>query len=117
MKPAKSDDARSLLQIVRHDDDRVIRLQLLDGLLDFGRRDGVDRGAGFVEKKDFRLDGDGPRDAEPLLLTSRKIEAVFGEVVFHFVPQRGTAKRRLDFGIELATRQLATEADAERDVA
>jgi hypothetical protein len=56
------------LQVVRDDNDGQLRFQLEQQLLDFLRRDRVERGAGLVEQQDLRFVGERSSDAESLLL-------------------------------------------------
>ena len=78
------------------------RLQFVDQFLDLGGRDRIERRAGLVEQDDFRLDRDGARDAQALLLAAGQAEAAGIELVLHLVPERGAAQRRLDASVELA---------------
>ena len=64
-----------LLHVVGDDDDRVAALEFADQVLDRQGGDRVERGAGLVHQQDRRLDGDGPGDAQPLLLTTRQTRA------------------------------------------
>src|SRR4029079_2354462 len=52
-------DARRLLHVMRHDDDGVVLLELVDQLLDLGGRDRIERRTGLVEQDDLGLDRDG----------------------------------------------------------
>ena len=65
---------RRLLHVVRHDDDRVLRLDLLHQILDASGGDRVERRARLVHQDHVGLDGDGPGDAEPLLLAAGQAE-------------------------------------------
>jgi hypothetical protein len=65
-----------LLQIVRDDDDCMVSLEFDNCFLDFCRRYRIDGRAGFVEKQDLRMQRDGARDAEALLLPTRKADAM-----------------------------------------
>src|SRR5436190_18876637 len=49
-------DAGRLLHVVRHDDDRIARLELINQLLDALRGDRVERRRGLVHQDDFRFD-------------------------------------------------------------
>ncbi len=64
--------ARGLLHGVSDDDDRIEVAQFVDELFDMGGGDRVERGAGFIHQYDIGADGDGARDAQPLLLPARK---------------------------------------------
>ena len=65
-------DARRLLHVVGHDDDRVVVLELLDEVFDRERRDRVERGAGLVHEQHVGGHRDRARDAETLLLSAGK---------------------------------------------
>src|SRR5581483_12265077 len=74
-------DARGLLHVVGHDHDRQVTLQLENQLLDPRRRDGVEGRAWLVHQQHLRLDGQGARDAQALLLAageprSRPVEKI-----------------------------------------
>ena len=62
--------ARGLLHRVGDDDDAVVLLQLVDQLLDLGGGDRVERRARLVHQDHFGADGDGPGDAQALLLAA-----------------------------------------------
>ena len=47
----------------------------VDEVLDLGGGDGVERRAGFVHEEDLGFDGEGPGDAEALLLSTRELTA------------------------------------------
>ena len=97
-------DAGGLLHVVGHDDDRVALLQLIDQLLDALGRDGVERRRGLVHQQDVGLDGQGPRDAQPLLLADRQGEGRISEAVLHLVPQGGRPQAGLHAVLELRPR-------------
>ena len=80
-------DARGLFRVVRHENLRVIRLQLLHGVLDLRGRDGVQARAGLIVQDDLRPDGEGSGDAEPLLLAAGKRQGGFVETVLDLLPQ------------------------------
>src|SRR5260370_41544136 len=89
-------DARGLLHVVGNGDDGAKVLQLDEQLFDFRGADGVERRAGFVEKKNFGLDGKSAGDAQALLLAAGKFVRGLVEVVFHFVPERGMPQTFFD---------------------
>src|SRR3990172_1056256 len=68
-------DTRGLLHVVRHDDNRVLLNEIADEVLDLQGRDRVQGRAGLVHQDDVGLDGKGPGDAEPLLLSAGEGEA------------------------------------------
>src|SRR6185295_7498600 len=88
-------DARRLLQVVGHDHDRVILLQLVDQLLDPERRDRVERRAGLVHQQHLGLDRDRARDAQALHLAARQPEPALVEAVLDLVPECRAAQRAL----------------------
>ena len=59
----------------------------LDQFLDLRRRDRIERRAGFVHQNYFRFHGERARDAEPLLLATRKACPGLVQIIFHFVPK------------------------------
>ena len=72
--------------VMRDDDDGVILLELVDQLLDLGGGDRIECRARLVEQDHLRLDGDRARNAQPLLLTPGKAQAVGIELVLDLVP-------------------------------
>jgi hypothetical protein len=101
---------------VRDDDDRELRPQLFDQLLDLPGRDGIESGGRLVEKDDVRTLRDGARNAEALLLTSGEAGARLAELVLHLVPECSLGQRLLDPPLQLGRGQLLVEAEAEGDV-
>ena len=67
-----------------------------DKVLDPGRGDRVDGRARLVEEDDLRLDGQGPGDAQPLLLAAGKVQGVVLQTILHLVPQGGLPQAPLD---------------------
>src|SRR6266516_2158246 len=63
-------DPGSLLHIVSHDDDGAGVLEAEQQLLNLSRGDRIERRTGFVEQQDFRVNGQSPSDAKPLLLAA-----------------------------------------------
>src|SRR5262245_162850 len=82
-------DPRRLLHVVRHDHDRVARLQLVDEVLDLLGRNGVERGGRLVHQDDLGLDRERARDAQALLLAAGKAHSRRVEAILHLVPERG----------------------------
>ena len=110
-------DARRLLHVVRHDDDRVPRLQLVDQLLDALRGDRIERRRRLVHQEDLGLDRQRPGDAQPLLLAARERQRRGVQPVADLVPER----RRLQAGLDpaaqvVARRRQAVDAQAVGDV-
>ena len=84
-------DAGGLLHVVSDGDDGAEILELNEELFDFGGADGIESGAGLVEEKDFRFDGEGASDAETLLLAAGKLVGGLVQVVLDFVPEGAVA--------------------------
>src|SRR5688572_8782186 len=63
-------NAGRLLHIMGDDDNREVLFKRMDEVLDLGRGDRVECGGGLIHEKDLGLDGDGARDAQPLLLAA-----------------------------------------------
>src|SRR3954469_17589509 len=109
-------DPGGLLHVVGHDHDREAVLELSHQSLDAGRRNRVESRARLVHEDDLGLDGDGPGDAEPLLLTPRHAQGRRLQAVLHLIPQRGAAQRTLDDVVELGLLADAVDAGPEGDV-
>ena len=106
--------ARRLLHVVRDDHDRELLLQIVDQVLDARRRDRVEGGCRLVHQDHVRLHGDGPGDAQPLLLSAREAERVVLQPVLHLVPERRLPERPLDAAVEVGLHP--EHPGAERDV-
>src|SRR4051794_24206547 len=94
-------DPGGLLHVVGDDEDRVLALELLHQVLDAGGGDGIEGRARLVHEHDLGLDGDGPGDAEPLLLATGQPHGRLAQTVLDLVPQRRLAQRLLDAVIEV----------------
>ena len=88
--------ARGLLHVVRDDRHRAAVFQLEHELFDFRGGDGIERGAGLIEKQHFRIDRQRASDAEPLLLAAGERERGLVQVILHFLPKSGAAQAVLD---------------------
>ena len=109
-------DPRSLLQVVGHDHDRVVGLQLHQRLFELRRRDRVEGGGRLVEQDHFGADGDGAGDAEALLLTAGEAKTRRVQLVLHFVPERRTLQGFFDPLVEVGLGDLFIETHAEGHV-
>src|SRR5271156_5376586 len=95
-KASEFSHARSLLHIVRDNNDCKLFLELEDQLFNLSRRNGIQSRAGLVHEQDLWLDRQGARNAEPLLLSARQAGAgLLAKRVFHLIPQRGEFQRAL----------------------
>src|SRR5207248_1354502 len=103
--------ARSLLHVMGDDGDCVAAAQLMDQLLDLGRRDRVERRAGLIHQDHFRIDGDRPGDAQALLLAAGKRRAALVQAVLDLVPKARAAERLFNDLRELSLR-LGESVDA-----
>jgi hypothetical protein len=59
----------------------ALALDFLDEFEHLGGHFGIERGGRFVEEHDLRLDGNGPRDGDPLALAAGKLGGAFVGVV------------------------------------
>ena len=66
-----------------------LALECVDQLLDLAGGDGVQGGAGLVHEEDLGLHGQGPGDAQPLLLPAGEAEAALVKPVLHLIPEGG----------------------------
>src|SRR4051812_40866547 len=73
--------ARGLLHVLRDDDDREARLEVVDELLDAQRGDRVERRARLVHEDHLGLHGDRAGDAQALLLAAGQADAGLAEPV------------------------------------
>src|SRR5215471_7755503 len=102
---------RRLLHVVRDDRDGEVLFQVQHELLDLRGRDRIEGRAGLVHEQDLRLNGQRPRDAEPLLLTARKAHAGLAQAVLHLVPERRVTERLLHHLGQLASASHPGEAE------
>src|SRR5580658_6893862 len=94
--------AGGLLHVVRHDDDRVSRLQLLNQIFDLRGGDRV-KGAGrLVHQQDLGNRCQGAGDAQSLLLAGGEAQRAVPKAVLHFFPHGGLAESVFDDLIKLA---------------
>src|SRR5437868_214873 len=107
-------DTRGLLHVVRDDDERVLALEVEQGLVDRLRRDRIECRRGLVHEHDVRLDGDRTRDTEALLLAAGEREAAGLEAILDLVPEGGLRERALDAIVEVVLH--AEHAAPPRDV-
>ena len=85
-------DTTGLGEVVGDDDDGDLPPQGVDEILDNSRGDGIESAARFVEENHFGLEGEGPGDAEALLLTARETDGTLVETVTDFVPEADFAE-------------------------
>ena len=107
--------AVGLLHVVGHDHDGHLVAQLGDGVLDAAGRRRVEGRTRLVHQQHVGLHGQGPGDAEPLLLPTRQRAARRGEAVPHLAPQSGPDERLLD-EVGLLRRLDAGQLEAGEDV-
>jgi hypothetical protein len=87
---------------VRHDDNRIPGLELIDQLFDALRGDRVERRRRLVHENDVRLDRERARDAESLLLAARQRQRRGVEAILDLVPERRGFQAGLDASAQLA---------------
>src|SRR5262249_15419173 len=78
---------RRLLLGMRHDDDGVMPLQVVNQVFDFGRRFRIEGARRLIHEQHYRVSSETPGDAEPLLLTTGQVEGRVIEPVLDLVPQ------------------------------
>src|SRR5260370_10820196 len=103
-------DARGLLHVVGNGHNGAEILQLHEQLFDFRGADGIERGAGLVEKQDFGLDAASACDAQALLLAAGKFIGGLVEMVFDFVAEGGVAQALFDGFGDRGFRAVAAQA-------
>ena len=81
-----------------------------------GRGDGVEGRARLVHEEHVGLDGDGPRDAQALLLAAGQAERALVEPILHLVPERGGAQAPLHDALEVVLVSDPEDARPVRDV-
>ncbi len=87
---------------MRHDDDGVALLELLDEILYTAGGDRIKRRGGLIHEDDLRLDRDRAGNAEALLLPTGEGERILPQAILHLVPQGCPAHAPLYDLIELA---------------
>src|SRR5260221_10558893 len=108
--------AGRLLHVVGDNDDGEPLAQLMNQLLDLGRRDRIQRRGRFVQQKDLGTDRDGAGNAQALLLAARQRQGAVVELVLDLFPQCGLTKRVLDAVVDLGLRQFLVIAKRKSDV-
>src|SRR5690606_24837288 len=81
-------DSRCLLHIMRHDHDRVVLYEFPHQVLDFQRRDRIERRTRLIHQDDVRFVRNRTCDTQALLLPTRKCKPRLLQVVLHLFPQR-----------------------------
>src|SRR3989344_5648319 len=94
-------DAESLVSVMRDYCYSRFPPELFDQLLDQLCCKGIQRCGRFVEQEHLRIDGDGPRDAQPLLLPAGKFSAWLAQPLFYLIPKCGSAQCIFDSTVEL----------------
>ena len=92
-------DPLCLLHVVGDDDDRDLLAQLGDGFLDYAGRYGVEGRAGLVHQQYLGPDGEGPGNAQALLLATRKRRARLVEPEPSLVPKPRPGQALLHEGV------------------
>ncbi|MNZ94954.1 hypothetical protein D3C78_1140760 [compost metagenome] len=101
---------------MRHDDHRVVVLQLGDQLFDLGRGNRIQGRAGLVEQQHFGLDRNAARNAQALLLAAGQARAALLQLVLDFIPQRCLAQRPFDAVVHVGGAEVFEQFDAKSDV-
>src|SRR5687767_2737560 len=109
-------EAPGLLQVVRHDDDGELFLELVQKLLDALRGNRIQRARRLVEQQQLGIVGEGPRNTQALLLPTRQRQSALAQPIFHLVPQRCAPERPLYNLVELGPAAKAIDARTIRNV-
>ena len=81
-------NSRSLLHIVGHHNDSIVRFQLFRKIFDFGCGNRIQRAGRFVHQDDFRLHRQRSGDTQTLLLAPGQTQSALLETVLQFIPDR-----------------------------
>src|SRR5713226_4970418 len=107
-------DARRLLHVVGHDDNRVLARQLDHQVFDLQRGDGIESRARLVHEDHLRAHRQAARDHESLLLAPGKRCTGFVEAVRDLIPQGGALEAAPDDVVDARfakAKQSWTESD------
>src|SRR5450755_389089 len=89
-------DTRCLLHVMRHNHDCIILREFVDEFFDLQRRDRIKGRGWLIHKQHIRLDCQGARDAETLLLAAGESQRRGIQTILHLIPQGGPAQTLLD---------------------
>src|SRR6266496_3359339 len=105
-KTRKLGDTCCLLHVVRHDNNRVIILQLCHQFLNLQRCNGIERRCRLIHQQDLGLDCDGTSNTEALLLSTRETLCRSVETIFDFLPECGSTQALFNRFSDVARRFL-----------
>ncbi|MPN09027.1 hypothetical protein SDC9_156315 [bioreactor metagenome] len=86
---------------MRHDDHRILCLQLQHQVFNLGGGDGVQRAGRLIHQQHFRLHRQAAGDAQALLLPAGDGHGALFQVVLHLIPEGGLRKRAFNDLIQL----------------
>src|SRR3989441_2786084 len=109
-------DTGGLLHVVRHDDHGIVLFQVKDKVLDLRGCDRIEGGARLVHEDDLRLDREGARNAEALLLAARETRAALVERVLDLVPEGGLLQAGQHGGVQLVPVSFPVQSQPGRHV-
>ena len=84
-----------------HDDNRIICTELCDQFLDLQRCNRIERRRGLIHQQHIWLNGQGARDTQSLLLTTREAQGRSVQAVLDLIPKRSIDQALLDYFMEL----------------
>src|SRR2546425_12830575 len=87
-------DASGLLHVVRHDDHGIVLFQVKDEVLNLRGCNRIEGRARLVHQGDLRLDREGPRNAQALLLATPETRAALVERGPDLIPEGGLLEAR-----------------------
>src|SRR5438094_151155 len=93
-------NASDLLHAVGDNDDREFFFQLNNEIFDATGCDGIERRRRLIHRNDGRFNGNGARNAKPLLLAARQSQPAGLKPVFDFVPEGSLAQAAFDGSVE-----------------
>ena len=82
-------------------DDGVLLLEFHCQVLNLRGGNGVQGGGGLVHQKDFRFVGQGPGNAQPLLLAAGEAQGALLQTVLDLVPNGGVPEGFLHDGVQI----------------
>ncbi|CAB4561079.1 unannotated protein [freshwater metagenome] len=91
---------------MRDDDDCVVVLEFVNEVFDGERGDGVEGRAGLVHQQHIGLHGNGTRDTQTLLLSTRESGSGLIQALLDLFPEVCSLERRLDEVICIRLRNL-----------
>ena len=86
-------NAGRLLHIVGHNNDGQLAFKLVHSFFYLLGGYGFKGARRFIHKQNFRLNGQGAGDAQPLLLPAGKAQGGIAQTVFNFIKKPGAVRK------------------------